>query len=92
MNHIPKHRTAILVFAHSSQEELKHKKITNGTSLFDALTQQALKTVQRAGIPYFHFIYLNCQYFFHLIFHYFFHHFHFEINLVQYYQNHFCIC
>lgn len=55
MNVIPKHSTAILVFAHSSQEELKHKKINKGTSLFDALTRNALKTVEETGIPFFHF-------------------------------------
>lgn len=51
----PKHRTAILVFAHSSQEELKHKKISKGKLLFDTLTQNTIKTVKETGVPFFHF-------------------------------------
>lgn len=44
-----------MVFAHSSQEELKHKKISKGKSLFDALTRHTLKIVHETGIPFFHF-------------------------------------
>jgi len=48
-------KTAILVFANSSQEEAKHKKIPKGKALFDALTEQTLKTVEKSDLPYFHF-------------------------------------
>ena len=48
-------KTAILVFANSSQEEAKHKKISNSNKLFDALTAQTLKTVEKSQLPYFHF-------------------------------------
>jgi len=47
--------TAILVFANSSQEEVKHKAITQGRNLFDVLTANTLKTVEKTGLPYFHF-------------------------------------
>jgi len=46
--------TAILVFANSSQEELKHKTITNDYTLFNELTAQTLKTVEKSKLPYFH--------------------------------------
>ncbi len=55
MNLISKNRTAILVFARTSQEEVKHKKISKGKSLFDALTKHTLKTVGETGFPFFHF-------------------------------------
>lgn len=48
------HKTAILVFALSSKEELKCKKMSNAEALFRALSDQALKTVQKTGLPYFH--------------------------------------
>ncbi|WP_291870636.1 DUF2064 domain-containing protein [Maribacter sp.] len=50
----PKH-TAIVFFAHSSEEELKHKKIHNGGLLFQSLTQKTLRTIKKSGLPYFHF-------------------------------------
>lgn len=48
------HKTAILVFALSSKEELKCKKINKAKVLFQALSDHALKTVQKTGMPYFH--------------------------------------
>ncbi len=48
-------RTAILVFANSSQEEVKHKAIVKGTLLFDILTAHTLETVEKTRLPYFHF-------------------------------------
>lgn len=48
------HTTAILVFANSSQEELKHKTIINGNVLFNELTAHTLKTVEKSKLPYFH--------------------------------------
>ncbi|MBQ4913437.1 DUF2064 domain-containing protein [Maribacter sp. MMG018] len=47
--------TAILVFANSSSEELLHKPVRNGEILFDTLTKNTLKTVQKTELPYFHF-------------------------------------
>ncbi|WP_298505485.1 DUF2064 domain-containing protein [uncultured Maribacter sp.] len=47
--------TAIVFFAHSSEEELKHKKIHNGSLLFHSLTQKTLMTIKKSGLPYFHF-------------------------------------
>ncbi|MFS4492778.1 TIGR04282 family arsenosugar biosynthesis glycosyltransferase [Maribacter sp. 2308TA10-17] len=50
-----KHKTAILVFARSSQEEVAHKSIYNGPQLFDTLTNHVLETVAKTELPYFHF-------------------------------------
>lgn len=50
-----KKNTAILVFANSSQEEAKHKGIPQSQKLFDALTAQTLKTVEKSQLPFFHF-------------------------------------
>lgn len=47
--------TAILIFANSAEVDAHDKKIRNGVPLFDALTAQTLKKVQRTGLPYFHF-------------------------------------
>lgn len=55
MNQIHTSRTAVLVFAHSSQEEAKHKPILKAATLFDVLTARTLETVQKTGLPYFHF-------------------------------------
>ncbi len=46
--------TAVLVFANSSKEELNHKPIPKGELLFDRLTHETLKKVQKSGLPYFH--------------------------------------
>lgn len=48
-------KTAILVFANSAQEELKHKPIANGEKLFKSLTSKTLTTVAKTKLPYFHF-------------------------------------
>lgn len=45
--------TAILVFAYSAKEELKHKPIKGGEHLFEELTKQTLQLVQKTGVPYF---------------------------------------
>jgi len=47
--------TAVLVFANSSKEEIKHKAIAKGNVLFSALTDHTLKTVKKSKLPYFHF-------------------------------------
>lgn len=54
MNPYPSHTTAVLVFALSSSEELRRKKIGKGEKLFDALTQDTLQTVRKTGLPIFH--------------------------------------
>lgn len=53
MHNTKEHNTAILIFALSSHEELKRKKIKNGTQLFNALSEHTLKTVQKTNLPYF---------------------------------------
>lgn len=55
MSVVNEHKTAILVFALSSQEELRGKKIDNADKLFRALTNHTITTVQRTGLPYFQF-------------------------------------
>lgn len=45
--------TAILIFANSSKEELKYKTIPKGSILFDGLTEHALNTARKTGLPYF---------------------------------------
>jgi len=55
MQAINEHKTAILVFALSSQEEQKHKNINNGDNLFNALSEHSLKIVEKTGLPYFHY-------------------------------------
>ena len=50
-----KHRTAILVFAQSSQEESRRKNIKKGEFLFETLTKHTLKIVAETGVPFFHF-------------------------------------
>lgn len=55
MNNISEHKTAILIFANSSHEELRHKGIVNGIKMFDAMTEKTLVTVEKTGLPYFHF-------------------------------------
>ncbi|MGB5435124.1 MAG: DUF2064 domain-containing protein, partial [Maribacter sp.] len=55
MNAINEHHTAILVFALSSEEEQKRKKIRNGDRLFSALSEHSLNIVAKTGLPYFHY-------------------------------------
>lgn len=47
-------KTAILLFANSAEEEWRHKRITNGFTLFDALTSHALRQIEKTGLAYFH--------------------------------------
>ncbi|MDC6387775.1 DUF2064 domain-containing protein [Maribacter sp. PR1] len=46
--------TAVLIFANSSEEELQYKPIQHGEVLFDALTKQTLKKVEKTSLSYFH--------------------------------------
>ncbi|MEZ4968388.1 MAG: DUF2064 domain-containing protein [Flavobacteriaceae bacterium] len=46
-------RTAILIFANSSKEELKYKNIPKGKIVFEGLTEHALNTAKKTGLPYF---------------------------------------
>ena len=55
MERTNEHNTAILIFALTSQEELKRKKINNGDGLFNALSEHSLKIAAKTGLPYFHF-------------------------------------
>ncbi|WP_099547179.1 DUF2064 domain-containing protein [Maribacter sp. 4G9] len=48
------HSTAVLVFANSSLEEMRHKPIKNGEALFNSLTKRTLKEVEKSTLPYFH--------------------------------------
>lgn len=48
------HKIALLIFARSSREEVAHKSIYQGARLFDALTQNVLKTADKTKLPYFH--------------------------------------
>ena len=48
-------KTAVLIFANSSQEEARYKSIANNCSLFDALTAATIKTVENSKLPFFHF-------------------------------------
>jgi len=48
-------KTAILVFALSGKEEAQHKSIPLCDLLFDELTDQTLRTVEKSRLPYFHF-------------------------------------
>ncbi len=45
-------QTAILVFANSSLEELKHKPIKAGKELFDYFNSQTLKEVRKTRLPF----------------------------------------
>ncbi len=55
MHRIHRNQTAVLIFANSSREELKHKLMTHGLELFDALTAATISTVKKSKLPYFHF-------------------------------------
>lgn len=46
-------KTAILVFARSSQEEIRQKSIVGGIQLFDKLTSHTLDIVKKSGLPYY---------------------------------------
>jgi len=47
--------TAILIFAQSSTEDMKHKNMVNGDVLFDSLTKHTIALVEKTGLPYYHF-------------------------------------
>ncbi len=55
MQHILGQKTAVLVFANSAKEEVKHKPIRGGATLFDALTKHTLNEVKKTELPFFHF-------------------------------------
>lgn len=55
MPHFKEHSTAILVFANTPGEELRHKPIHKGVNLFDSLTNHTFATAAKAQLPYFHF-------------------------------------
>lgn len=54
MRTINEHKTAILIFALSPDEEMRHKNINKANLLFTALSKHTLDTVQKTGLPYFH--------------------------------------
>lgn len=43
---------AILVFANSSKEELKHKRIANGEQLFNYFNSQTIDKVRKTNLPF----------------------------------------
>tara|TARA_R110002050_G_scaffold178088_4_gene311347 strand:- start:4413 stop:5180 length:768 start_codon:yes stop_codon:yes gene_type:complete len=53
LEHYKIDRTAILIFANSSKEEMKYKAIPKGNILFDVLTEHTLNTARKTGLPYF---------------------------------------
>ena len=53
-HHIKTTSTAILVFALSAKEELRHKNIFGGDRLFTALTAHTLGEVKKTRLPYYH--------------------------------------
>ncbi|MGB5499855.1 MAG: DUF2064 domain-containing protein [Maribacter sp.] len=55
MQVINEHKTAILIFALSSKEELKCKKIHGAKELFASLSRHTHNTVKKTKLPYFHF-------------------------------------
>ncbi|UJH69027.1 DUF2064 domain-containing protein [Allomuricauda sp. SCSIO 65647] len=55
MQHILGQKTAVLVFANSAKEEVKHKPIRGGAILFDELTKHTLGEVKKTKLPFFHF-------------------------------------
>lgn len=50
---IMKKKTAILIFAQSASLECKNKYFPKGLELFSELNNQALKIVEKTGLPYF---------------------------------------
>jgi len=55
MQVINEQKTAILIFAFSSQEEIKCKKIHGAKELFASLSRHTQNTVKKTKLPYFHF-------------------------------------
>lgn len=54
MNLCPSQTTAILLFALSSEEESRCKKIAKGKLLFDTLTAHTIQIAKKTGMPVFH--------------------------------------
>lgn len=52
MQTLSKQKTAVLVFAFSSKEEIRHKKINDAEELFSVLSERTLTTVQKTKLPY----------------------------------------
>jgi glycosyltransferase A (GT-A) superfamily protein (DUF2064 family) len=49
-----KNKTAVLIFANSAEKEAERKSFLSA-DVFSALNKQTLKTVEKSGLPYFHF-------------------------------------
>lgn len=54
MHLAPQKEVAVLIFANSSQEELRNKSIPKSGHFFDALTEQTLATAKKTQFSYFH--------------------------------------
>lgn len=48
------HKTAILIFAHSAEEDGRQKRLPKSNLLFSELNTQTLKKVKQTKLPYFH--------------------------------------
>tara|TARA_R100001369_G_scaffold29172_4_gene52762 strand:- start:257209 stop:257898 length:690 start_codon:yes stop_codon:yes gene_type:complete len=48
-------KTAVLIFANSSETEGINKRFSFGYDLFDTLNDHTIKTVEKTGLPYFRF-------------------------------------
>ena len=48
-------KTAILLFANSPEEEMKHKGLIRAKGLYTDLTAQTVRTIRGSGLPYFHY-------------------------------------
>lgn len=48
-------KTAILLFARTSQAEMQHKWLPKGELLYKQFNGHSLKLIQHSGLPYFHF-------------------------------------
>ena len=46
--------TAVLIFANSSQEEMRYKPLQKGEVLFDSLTNTVIRKVKQSKLTYFH--------------------------------------
>tara|TARA_R110000868_G_scaffold4402_1_gene27653 strand:- start:4829 stop:5521 length:693 start_codon:yes stop_codon:yes gene_type:complete len=55
MGHNNQCKTAILIFANSSKEEVKHKLFAKDYKLFDTLTSLTYKSVKKSKLPYYHY-------------------------------------
>tara|TARA_R100000935_G_scaffold58692_1_gene97048 strand:- start:1983 stop:2672 length:690 start_codon:yes stop_codon:yes gene_type:complete len=48
-------KTAVLIFANSSETEGINKSFSFGSDLFDSLNERTIKMVEKTGLPHFHF-------------------------------------